>query len=425
MIKNMYPFLRGASKTLLFRPLQTLIVAGLLLLGSVIHATTTTGNLHVNGTVYLSNQLSLSCPPGTTMPDCMQVDNNGQVFASAGVAFNAGFDGRIAVTGTGQFIFLNNVTNAAVTGASDVGHIARSAIKNGNVAFNFPVGDGLRLGTVGISAPAAASDAVKATFVYDNPITLFGSTKAIDIAAVSPNQFWELVGVGNVETGSVSSNPTVSATLTWSGTNILPATMPYANVVVTGWDGAQWQNLGRANRTGNQTAGSVTTLAPITLNTYSALALALAEPSQSDSTLTVTTNNQMANGSSQDIVEVTLLDTNSQPLTDTLVTFSVGAGATLASATCTTDAAGSCTVGVTSIIAGGHNVNVTTPVALGPVVVNFAAGAPSIATSTLAVTTDNQLADGLAQDVVTVTLRDASSNPIGSEVVTLTVGALK
>jgi hypothetical protein len=103
-------------------------------------------------------------------------------------------------------------------------------------------------------------------------------------------------------------------------------------------------------------------------------------PDKNNSRIEVTKNGQPVGGT--DVIRVTLCDgaTNgaaasascpngSLPVPGVLVTFNAGAGSTLTpAATCTTDANGQCSVGLTSNVAAGYIVETTKPIALGPAV---------------------------------------------------------
>ena len=389
---------------------------------SIVSASTVvTGGTYINGPAYFGDGLDMQCPSGTTMPNCMQVDSSSaSVLVGTGIAFNAANDGRIVVTNNGQLVVANAVTAAGITGASDTGHVVSTLVKNGTQAFNFPVGDGTRLGLVGISAPGNVGDAVSASFVYMNPLVAFGSTLGATVAEVSTNQYWRLQGVGNIEAATVSSSPSVNVTLYWSATNILPSSINFQNVIVTGWNGSQWVNLGKTNLTGNQTAGSITTAAPVNINAYMAFALGRSSASAANSTLTVTTNNQLANNTAQDIVTVTLNDINNQPVANTQVNFTVTGTASLAAISCTTDILGQCTVGVLSGIAGTYQVNAVSPVVITPVSVTFVAGQADVGAvgTALSVITSPAVNDNVSQAVVQASVVDASNNPIAGVVVT-------
>ncbi|QNK65424.1 beta strand repeat-containing protein [Variovorax sp. PAMC26660] len=149
------------------------------------------------------------------------------------------------------------------------------------------------------------------------------------------------------------------------------------------------------------------------------------------------TDNMTANGTDQDVLEAIVRDASNNQLPGIVVTFAAtpgvafNGGAIGAAGSCTTDASGLCSVTATSTIAGTKSsvVSTSTGVLTGSFTLNgksygpspasytFVVGTPSAAQSGLRVATDNQLANGIAKDVLQVYVRDASGNPVGAGVV--------
>jgi hypothetical protein len=146
-------------------------------------------------------------------------------------------------------------------------------------------------------------------------------------------------------------------------------------------------------------------------------------PVAANSTLAITTNNQLANGTALDVATVTLHDASNAAVIGAAVTFTAAAPATFVGVnTCTTNASGQCNVAIKSTTAGNFAINVTAPVALGPQNATFVPP-PDPTKSTLAITTNGQLANGVAQDVATVTLHDAGNVAVNGATVTFTAAA--
>jgi adhesin/invasin len=145
-------------------------------------------------------------------------------------------------------------------------------------------------------------------------------------------------------------------------------------------------------------------------------------PSSELSVLNIMDDNRPADGVAQDTAEVLLLDTNGNPIANTVVTFSAASGATLVNETCRTSAYGGCLVGLTAIVPGDYAVKVIAPVKLGPVQATFV-GEISQAYSTLFMDVNNQPANGVSEDRAQVTLRDRNNNPVGGETVTFSVAS--
>lgn len=89
-------------------------------------------------------------------------------------------------------------------------------------------------------------------------------------------------------------------------------------------------------------------------------------PDASKSSLAIITNNQQANGTAQDVAQVTLEDMNGSFENAVTVTFSAVAPAVLLNTTCTTNASGQCSVGIVTNTPGSYAISVTAPVAVGP-----------------------------------------------------------
>ncbi|HXB93490.1 MAG TPA: hypothetical protein VNU72_14425, partial [Puia sp.] len=146
-------------------------------------------------------------------------------------------------------------------------------------------------------------------------------------------------------------------------------------------------------------------------------------------TVTVILDNQIADGTHNDIVEVTVTD-GGLPAPGVSVNFKLQ-GAT-ASNSLTTNAAGIVDYPVNSNVAGITTVSVTVNGVTQIVSVSFIAGPPSAnppgnppGGTIFIVTQDNQPADGVSQDVVKAHISDQFGNPVGvgvSVVFTITGG---
>jgi len=261
---------------------------------------------------------------------------------------------------------------------------------------------------VNVTAPVAVGPQ-NATFA--GPPIVGNSTLAI----VSNNQLANGTSqdVAQVTLQDSANVPVINTSVTFT---VAAGATLVSNSCVTG--GSGWCFVSITSTTGGSYAVNVT--APIALGPQNAIFAG--PPVAGNSTLAVTTNNQLANNSSQDVVQVTLRDAANVPVRSTNVTFTVAAGATLSGSSCFTNSNGQCQVGVRSATAGSYAVNVTAPVAVGPQNVTFA-GPPVVGNSTLAITTNSQLANGSAQDVAQVTLHDAANVPVPNTNVSFTVAA--
>lgn len=153
----------------------------------------------------------------------------------------------------GSLRFLNNST---VSGASDNSFVNGQVTKIGTQAFTFPVGTKNRYRPIGISAPGVATDNFTAQYFNTDPSTTYTHTsKVSSIDHISRCEYWILNRTGG------SSN--VNVTLTWNTNSC--GVEDLNDLVVSRWDvgPSQWQNHGNGGTTGNTTAGSVTTSAPV------------------------------------------------------------------------------------------------------------------------------------------------------------------
>ncbi len=143
-------------------------------------------------------------------------------------------------------------------------------------------------------------------------------------------------------------------------------------------------------------------------------------------TLAISVNNQIADGNAYNIVTATAKDTSGNLVAGATVNFTVGSGATLVNSSCVTDASGQCSVKVKSTIAGSYPVTASVngvPLPSGSQNVTFVAGPAVAAQSSIAVTQNNEAADGSAKNTVTATAKDASGNPVAGATVNFTVGS--
>lgn len=159
------------------------------------------------------------------------------------------------VTGENRIVFK---AGSSFVGAEDTKHIYGWCKKIGNTAFVFPVGNGSKLRTTRISAPANASDAFECKYFYTNPNSLYNVTlKDAALNNVSQCEYWML----NRTNGTSSA----TVTLSWDNLYSCGVTIP-ADLRVARWDGAKWADHGNAplNLTGNSAAGTLNSSSAIT-----------------------------------------------------------------------------------------------------------------------------------------------------------------
>lgn len=148
--------------------------------------------------------------------------------------------------------------SGSYTGQNDANHVDGYVSKNGNSAFVFPVGDGMKLRTIGISAPAASGvykaaywseSAGTATLPGGAPFPL--TSKSSDVTGVSAVEYWDLDGAG-----------AVNITLTWDAASNLSAlaSSNMVNLLIVGYNPSttQWESLGKAGGTTGTLGGTGT-----------------------------------------------------------------------------------------------------------------------------------------------------------------------
>ena len=282
--------------------------------------------------------------------------------------------------------FISNPCTVAITSATPGSYAV-------NVTATLTDGSVITLGpqnAVFTGAPNASSSLL---FITTNNVLADGASQDVAQVTVKDASSTPVGGVNVTFTAAAPANLAASSCMT---------------------DALGQCTVGITSSTAGNFAINVT--APVAVGPQNATFLS-ADATQS--TLTITTNNRLADGISQDIAQVVLKDATSNPINGATITFSVAAPATLVNTTCTTDLSGACSVGIRSSTAGSFAVNVTAPVAIGPQ--NAVFGTPSAAQSTLVVVTNNKLANGNAQDIVQLTLHDASNQPLSGVKATFTV----
>jgi hypothetical protein len=156
----------------------------------------------------------------------------------------------------------------------------------------------------------------------------------------------------------------------------------------------------------------------------------------------VTTDNQLANGSAANVIQVMVRDAGGDPVRGTLVSFAATPGVDLgagvgAAATCTTAATGLCVTSARSTTAARYATPVTVSGApltgsfgssgisyvASSALYSFVTGAADAGRSGVAVTADDQLADGRAANAIQVMVRDADGSPVSGTTVSFAATA--
>ncbi len=165
----------------------------------------------------------------------------------------------------GLVIFQNNANHI---NTSDLSHVDGPVRKDGNTAFEYPIGDGGYYRFAGISAPDQASDMFTAKYFYLNPDPLYplANKASALITFIDDQEYWSI-------TPSNPGSP-VLITLSWdeyttTPSQILPGT--YQTIHIVRWDPAQnmWIDEGGVVDEFNKT---VTT--PVKMSSYGIFTLA-------------------------------------------------------------------------------------------------------------------------------------------------------
>lgn len=181
---------------------------------------------------------------------------------------------------------LNFTETASHTGASDVAHVDGYVRKYGTSQFVFPVGDN------GFYGPfAAAADATNGAYYHSDPTSAVtddlggGNYPVLPAGGPFPSATFEatLQAVSTIEYWDINGANATAITLTWdAGSNISGLTGAQLDkLTIAGWNGSQWvpiaskvdvtSILGGAS---SLTAGSITTIATLAPDTYTAYTLA-------------------------------------------------------------------------------------------------------------------------------------------------------
>ncbi|WP_254560989.1 T9SS type A sorting domain-containing protein [Dyadobacter diqingensis] len=184
----------------------------------------------------------------------------------------------------GSFGVLNfSGTNLVSTNASDAGYVDGYVRKYGTGQFIFPVGDNGNLGQF-----AASGDGTMGAYFHSDPNTavtsnLFTGTNYTALPSGGPfattSTGANVDVVSTVEYWDVDGSSTTPLTLTWdAGSNIAGLTgSQLTKLTIVGWNGTQWVAIASKvdvtsvlGGSSDLPAGSITTTATITPNTYTA-----------------------------------------------------------------------------------------------------------------------------------------------------------
>ena len=336
-------------------------------------------------------------------------DANGNPVANQSVTF-AVASGAGAIVGSGTVTTDVN-GNAVITLTSTVA---------GNV--------GLTATVIGANIPNGSPATV--VFVSDPPSTSSPLTALSVLAtgALANGNGTDSVQAHIADAGGVSlTNQSVIFTIA-SGTG----TFVGSDTVITDANGNAviWLTstvVGSVNITATVGGNSITNGSPATVSFINPTPVV----TDTLTALSVVTTGALANGVSTNSVKAHIVDSDSIPIKNQSVTFSIasGSGTFVGSATVTTDSNGNAVISLTSIVVGSVNITATVggnAITFGsPAMVNFVNDTASVndSATTLIVVTTNAVANGIATDSIKAHIADTDSIPVANQTVIFTIAS--
>ncbi|MEY3367727.1 MAG: hypothetical protein RI973_882 [Bacteroidota bacterium] len=162
--------------------------------------------------------------------------------------------------------FLHFMNGSSVTGDSITRHVDGYAAWSGAGNFTLPIGDGVKLGRLGLSGSCGST--FKAAYFSGDP----GSAALPAGAPFSTSELGNgLCAVSDVEYWDVDGAASTSITLHFAAASGLAnIAADTAELVVAGWDGMKWVNLGSATVSGTLAGGGSVTSDPAVPDQYTA-----------------------------------------------------------------------------------------------------------------------------------------------------------
>ncbi|MDO6432681.1 T9SS type A sorting domain-containing protein [Flavitalea sp. BT771] len=204
-------------------------------------------------------------------------------FLTGGSGVQPGIIGTVRTAPYGTLNFAS--TASSYTGADNANYVEGYIRKSGTASFIFPVGNNGHYGPF-----AASADGTTGAYFHADPnaavipdpaggnypplpagAPFSTSSKGAGVTSVSPVEYWDIDGSG-----------ATNLTLTWnagSGVGTLTGNT-LSELTIVGWDGSKWVNIPSTvdatsvlGGSSSLTAGSITTSATITPNSYVAYTL--------------------------------------------------------------------------------------------------------------------------------------------------------
>lgn len=158
-------------------------------------------------------------------------------------------NGFINSSNANPLVFLNNATH---NNSSDNSHVKGFVTKVGDDAFLFPLGNGIGLNPLAITAPSGVTDTFKAGLKVNNPaVDGYPTTsKEASLINMSTFNYWTLQR-------TAGSNP-ITVSLGWGTQCINAGITNLGALAVSRWNGSIWTNLGNSATSGSISSGMVT-----------------------------------------------------------------------------------------------------------------------------------------------------------------------
>lgn len=166
--------------------------------------------------------------------------------------------------------FLHFLDGASPNGNSDAAHVNGYVAYTGNGDFTLPTGDGSKELSVGIAGDCASTfaaayfsgDPGSATLPAGAPFSTMNFNS--DLAQVSMVEYWD-----------VNGSSTTPITLAFDANSLAGlSTTDLNDIVIAGWDGSQWVNLGNTAFTGTAASGGTITSSAVVPDNFTAFTFA-------------------------------------------------------------------------------------------------------------------------------------------------------
>ena len=166
-------------------------------------------------------------------------------------------NGRITTPREDLGINLDFTNNAIYLGESDSNHVDGYVTNQGNLEFDFPIGDDFRIRQLTVIPLDPAGDVYQAAYFFEDPNTPSTLTGSFDrdafqntLSIIDPNEYWDLNG-----------ELPVQARLTWDEETQVPILADgIESLRVVGFSPVlnRWVDLGNTQFTGNESNGQIT-----------------------------------------------------------------------------------------------------------------------------------------------------------------------